>query len=147
MENRIIKFRAWDGEKKEMIAFPNYAIGFEHEENVIAFDYDKVGDYYEMELMQFTGLVDKNGRDIYEGDIIVANCAPSGADKRSIKKRKCIIEWCELHHGWSLSIIDHVKGEKWKTSYTEYGRNGNAFEVVGNIYENQDILEFAGRQN
>jgi uncharacterized phage protein (TIGR01671 family) len=90
---------------------------------------------------QFTGLQDKNGKDIFENDIVVADCAPSGLNKRSIKNHKCVIEFGELHHGWNCLIIDHEKGEKWTTGYMSWGRNGNSLEVIGNIYDNPELLQ------
>lgn len=134
MGNRIIKFRAWDGEKKEMITFPNYAIGFEHEENVIAFDYDKVGDYYEMELMQFTGFMDKNGKEIFEGDIL-KGCYANGHKAKVIFESGC---FCIYSLRTDIISFDTFKQMAYSIKNSE---------IIGNIYETPNILENAGRQN
>jgi uncharacterized phage protein (TIGR01671 family) len=70
-------------------------------------------------LMQFTGLKDKNGKEIYEGDIIVADY-----DKEVRKHRQIIIQWQMSHYknGWNV------------------GNNGELFEVIGNIYENPELF-------
>ena len=47
---------------------------------------------------QFTNMIDKNGVKIFQGDTVIAFCAPSGSDKNKIKNRKCFIGFEELKH-------------------------------------------------
>ena len=68
------------------------------------------------ELMQFTGLLDKNGKEIYEGDVI----------RWGAKKSKAV-QWNNHRNGWNFQ--DHQK------NYTPT----ILWEIIGNIYENPEL--------
>lgn len=71
--NREIKFRIWDVGNKEMLEVQELDFEPTFYGGRIAIRPDQYSDYFdpeEMILMQYTGLHDKNGKEIYEGDII-----------------------------------------------------------------------------
>lgn len=126
---REIKFRAWDG---KMMVEPVWAW------NKSANHYEHYNDFHEkwmygletknVVLMQFTGLLDKNGREIYEGDILqfifdgkVFHTAPVG--------------WREQFSVWGCMLaLSEIEPEDIWVEETTY-------EVIGNIYENPELKE------
>ena len=86
-------------------------------------DLDERADKFE--LMQWTGLEDKNGVDIYEGDILLHEAPDSrrGYDE--------VVEWKE--NMWTE--------EGFMTGYGEWFGTSDQYEIVGNIYENKELLD------
>lgn len=108
---RVIKFRAWSKPYNRMI----YEVTVDADGN--AFEgWTDIENYtpIEGELMQFTGLRDKNGREIYEGDIVKVNSSVA------------TVEWVNKM-GFSplLSPFQNI--------------DASNFEVIGNIWENTDL--------
>ena len=106
-----IKFRAWNPIAKNMHIDDIYAITTDEKVNL------KDGLMLSgCILMQYTGLKDKNGKEIYEGDIVK----------------------------WSNSVNSGVYEIKWfRTGFSSNGLplfNDDVVEVIGNIYENPELL-------
>lgn len=121
--NREIKFRVWDKDLKR-IRYLNT------EHDFIRFDSLGQGYYENMQtglgewfsdLMQYTGLKDKNGKEIYEGDICLVTILPENY------KEKMVTVWCNDRNGFKFQDED---GEVWNVNDTE-------IEVIGNIYESE----------
>ena len=117
---REIKFRFWDIESPYMYEWEE--IQQEWESDVYQDAYFRQDHYI---AMQYTGLKDKNGKEIYEGDILFW--------VQFKAKYKC---------EWDNSLLRFSIKGKCKdddTSLTFYNRK--EFEVIGNIYENPELLE------
>ncbi len=95
-------------------------------------------------LMQYTGLHDKNGKEIYEGDIVMVCWHISGHNE--LNGRMAKVQWaraengdCEVREMFQYFVFDMVE-----PSRGYYGEYINPFyytvEVVGNIYENKELL-------
>ena len=124
----IPKYRVWDQELQTMldvslIDFKKGVLVGEHwefgETNFMGFD--------EIELMQSTGLKDKNDKEIFEGDIL------------DYKGRKALVRWHGSYASFIYRFVDepHKRNAEWKPLYLAYMK----CEIIGNIYENPELLE------
>lgn len=127
---REIKFRAWDSEKMiyqnnmQSISWPNH---LKKECAVwVRCDFNNMG-YFE--LMQYTGIKDKHGKEIYEGDIVNEFRKTRSFPDGNFFKRK--IEWSDD------MILDDAYGEKSIGFNLFHGE----LEIIGNIYENPELLK------
>ena len=114
-----IKFRAWDKSQNKMlsvnlISFGEKCFNCPDEKWGLWHNYSKRGD---CELMQYTGLKDKNGKEIYEGDIV----------------------------NWTTEDVNDVVRFKDGTfmigDVCSFNVSVSNLEVIGNIYENPDLLK------
>ena len=131
--SREIKFRAWDKETKSMIK-EVWEIGLKSNYNQpwLIGD-DKRTDNFE--LMQYTGLKDKNGKEIYEGDIL--KHIPTFEANYFVKN---------LTGGFYLCPNNKDYGEYFASLFAGYDHKNqcNSIEIIGNIYENPELLNKDG---
>lgn len=136
--SRTIKFRAWDGWIMHRVGQLNWS--FRNGITIVQAGNRPWSSNKPWRritnpvLMQYTGLKDKNGKEIYEGDIV--------RDSR-IEESEAVIEYCQ-------PIAAFVARPIIKAPYDVYQLNeGNTMgslklsytEVIGNIYENPDLLK------
>ena len=134
---REIKFRAWDKKDKKF-----YRASVGDTPNIML--HDKKGECTEwsieprenLELMQFTGLHDKNGKEIYEGDIVRGKNLINNFDDETPDMK--IISWNDEEAEFEFR---NMKNEGHQSGYTFCKNNlGKFYEVIGNIYENPELL-------
>jgi len=124
----IPKFRAWDTTKKEMfkdtfaITESGQVVVVEQEDVMSPPDYVFVD---HLVIMQSTGLFDKNNKEIFEGDIVLVLDSPYTVFYDNEKG--------------SYRLKPH--DDRWNVDYMSNFSHGGNFEVVGNIYENKELLD------
>lgn len=136
--SREIKFRAWDKVNKKMRSSEElFNLDCSNELPFLPlakglYDEDENGYSADFEVMQYTGLRDKNGRDIYEGDILKRTLLPS-VRLSSIS----IVKWIPAKACLSSADMDGRN----VTFISDYINSNYELEVIGNIYENPELLK------
>ena len=113
----IPKFRTWNSETKEIEVFKTYE---EISELFLALSADD--SFYS--IMQSTCLFDKNGKEIFEGDIVL------------VLDSTYTVFYDNERGSYRLKPHD----DRWNVDYMSNFSHGGNFEVVGNIYENKEYL-------
>lgn len=123
---REIKFRVWNVKDKEWEIGLRYGLHFDPITGSFFTDEGPSDEPWtegvpEGELIteQFTGLHDKNGNEIYEGDIVRHRYTP---EEVSPSYSEMVVEWLNHRAGWNL--IDDI----------------SFYEVIGNIHDNSEMI-------
>ena len=132
--NRLIKFRAWD--LKEKVMYQDVVVSQWGVQYIRGHDIEFVTDWgIRYFRMQFTGLFDKNGKEIYEGDILNMTYRD---DVKKEEPRNLSITWKEPIKGVvKFENAGFFVGDE----FVLLGKIGRSLEVIGNIYENPELLE------
>ena len=134
---RDIKFRAWDKQTKRL--YQVQTLQFYGTNNTVdacwtnGVDFDgestlgepELNNLHNLELMQYTGLKDINGVEIYEGDILFHPLQG---------RRKVYYPYREGAASYGLRDIDSGFGSTLQDSHA-------VWEVIGNVYENKELSE------
>ena len=141
IENSRYKFRAWVnnsfmGWVTEISTLNQYAIVTldNDNDNNDTYCHGKSFRFSQIELMQYTGLKDKNGTEIYEGDILrVEHYRDSKSKMNYIYK---LVVWREDIAQWYFLSSD---GESQNQLHVLLG--SSECDVIGNIHENPELLK------
>jgi uncharacterized phage protein (TIGR01671 family) len=136
---REIKFRAWFTTTKEFASSVtvyndgSWEASFDRNHPMGSYVDGGFSEKHGGILMQYTGLKDTKGKEIYEGDIVLQN---SGS--------KAVIEWSSMASQWWMRYTKTASFRKdYKSLEPDYGDGQNYcqyIEVIGNIHENPELL-------
>jgi uncharacterized phage protein (TIGR01671 family) len=131
MDKREIKFRAWDKNEGKML---RPSVEFKQLLRQISDRNDNSigGDAirrHDLDWMQFTGLHDRDGKEIYEGDVVQV-------ENNIYSQKTFAVVWSGDR--WSFEDdVDFDNGDQYRGDEIEWDRT----EVIGNIYEHPELLE------
>ncbi|EJD5697899.1 hypothetical protein M2M17_002737 [Staphylococcus pseudintermedius] len=115
----IPKFRAWDKRRNEMYSPDELTIQINGSEILVALA-SSLHQIFNYELMQSTGLTDKHTVEVYQGDIV----------------------WDDMDEEYGVVRIEEAKTIiEWDIYVEDLFEKIELLEVVGNIYENKELLE------
>jgi uncharacterized phage protein (TIGR01671 family) len=137
--NREIKFRTWNPDDKRMEYPLVFAICSNGKLQPLIKCSDNNRAYKDYPLMQYTGLKDKNGKEIYEGDIVnIGIINGSGKLPYDGKEKERIVQviWSEFRSSFAIKFNENAN-----TDLFNYARNGKEFEIIGNIFENPELIQ------
>ena len=125
---REIKFRAWDNVQKTFIQDGVFIDMFGDVYGLRSLPNGNSSDTQDfldnnIELTQYTGLNDKTGKDIYENDIILWE----NSDGEEVKDKVLFFNGAFRMRNMGFTLFDYS--------------DSNIFEVIGNIYQNPELLE------
>lgn len=137
MSQKEIKFRAWGRdtfviEKPFTMAHFSLKDVIENDRVFITDSKDDlvIMDYEGAEIMQYTGLKDKNGKEIYEGDIF------------TMLNIDYLVEWNDRKGKWNFYCPELSHPSYWGLTAGQMKR----CKIIGNIYENPDLLSPSPKQ-
>lgn len=123
MEQRLIKFRAWHKEHKKFHYFPVPDLFLLGEQAFAEIRQDLMNHKYEA-FQQNTGVRDKEGKEIYEGDIVLVRI---GIGEVVFQAGCFMIQWLDDKE----AMLELLAIEEYR-----YGTRRKELELLGNIYEN-----------
>ncbi|HFD1599183.1 TPA: YopX family protein [Enterococcus faecium] len=132
----IPRYRVWDKQTERMhiVSGIDFNDGLVSSVNIWHEGWPWVLEPDEIVLMQSTGLKDKDGVGIFDGDIVLVNVS-NGFDH--LVNEKTVVQESEFHSGLICkSLASGMEYRVFKHKKMDY-----EYEVIGNIYENSELLE------
>lgn len=125
-----IKFRFWLGHTKKMT----------HDHSLIEIAHLHWDFTEDIIALQFTGLLDKNKKEIYKGDIIKARFWHNNPPSKRPKQKFIEVNLAVVFEDGSFQPDDSaIRSTEYGTTYNQWW--GDNCEVIGNIYENPELLK------
>jgi len=127
---REIKFRVYDTEVRRMyVNCPNVMVDYRGHP-LWQFGYDEPRYMTDCVVMQFTGLEDKSGKEIYEGDLMC-----------TVKGVLMVVRWSDLRAKFCVAWRNSYNIKAATLFYKGMEYASREAEVIGNIYENPELLK------
>ena len=130
----LLRFRAWNKATKAMYEVDDImSIDFGRSEISVKTLFFERTNYYKFDdivLMQSTGLTDKNGKEIFEGDILSVE-----TDEENVKVE---VSWDSKH---ALFVFESKKYNEKQALAELVEDNAYPFKIIGNIHTNPELLE------
>ena len=120
---RNLRFRAWDSYQKKMMSWDE--IGEADSKNYLSLWNVLIGACENIVPMQFTGLLDRNGKEIFEGDIVKINHTQNPIIG--------VVAHGDYNGGYFLKGVD--------PRYSYHLSSEEIREIIGNIHEHPHLLE------
>lgn len=121
----IPKFRVWDTVKKAMNEVQAVIYTDERVYPIYSKTIRRYIPFSDAILMQSTGLFDKNGKEIFEGDVVEV------FDSR----------YTVFYDSENASFRLKPRDKRWNTDYMSNYAHEASFEIIGNIYQNPELME------
>lgn len=142
---RDIKFRVWSWDDKKWLNLDELSKGLVFGQmpatSPVLFSFP-----FATTAQQYTGLLDKNGKEIYEGDILHWSIENEDPEVVEINQGSFAVKW--MPWGW---VLDYPNGVPLPSTNSGLWRLiddaeecRNNFEVIGNVYETPELLKRIG---
>jgi uncharacterized phage protein (TIGR01671 family) len=132
----LMKTRAWDGERfrDDYVVMPDGSIhrSFKVDNGVEFMEFYEIAEQVNWKLSRFTGLLDKNGKEIYEDDILKVTNHDFEVNPNDSDTGYGSVEWLDIIGGW---YIDKIHNSLAGINLDYH------IEVIGNVFQNPELLE------
>ncbi len=138
---RNTKYRAWDKSRKEwyregcpeMLTY----YGFHLFGECTLIEPPHSSDLPNLEITEFTGLLDKNGKEVYEGDVLKT---PHFEHEGEIRYLYHEVQWSNKLHGWFALNCGSRNENDGSPQLFVFSLSGIEIEIIGNIFEHPEII-------